>query len=594
VDDGHDAFRSRQVRAKSIAASAVPTQGQYASTDGVRAVVNGHHQGRVRVRNGLARTIAGPDAVIRVHADGQHFDCSSSTSIQPATIGCIDERGGRSRCRAASIQLREDLVHDTLLLFGATGDLAARQLFPALLHLLRDKLLPANFRIVGIARHAYDDDAFRRWLEGILVTAGEAGDADAVDDLLRRTRYAEVDLADPAALASALAGNYVDRRCVSYLATPPYLFVQIAEGLKMAGLLDAPARLVLEKPIGSDLASARSINAAIGACVGEDRVFRIDHYLGKAAVQNLLALRFGNTLLEAVWHHRWIESVDILIAETAGVDGRESYYADYGAVRDMVQNHVLQLLCLIAMEPPASLDADVLRDEKLKVLRALRPLRADSVLRDTVRGRYEAGLVDGKPVGGFSLKAVQGREPVETFVALRASIDNWRWAGVPFRLCTGKRLGERCTQVVVTFKPTSHWLFEKPRREKAAPNRLVLRLQPEENIELQLMGSLAGPEWGALQLQPLPLDLSMQPTARRRIAYERLLLDALNGNSTLFVRSDEVEAAWGWVDSIVSAWREADAPIQPYMAGSWGPAAAAEFLQNAPNTRERTARGRGN
>jgi glucose-6-phosphate 1-dehydrogenase len=228
------------------------------------------------------------------------------------------------------------------------------------------------------------------------------------------------------------------------------------------------------------------------------------------------------------------------------------------------------------------------------VLRALRPLRADTVLRESVRGRYAAGLVDGQPVQSFSLKAVQGREPVETFVALRASIDNWRWAGVPFRLCTGKRLAERCTQVVVTFKPTSHWLFEKPRRERATPNRLVLRLQPEENIELGLMGSLAGPEWGALQLAQLPLDLSLQPSARRRVAYERLLLDALNGNSTLFVRNDEVEAAWQWIDSIVAAWREADAPIQSYMAGSWGPSAAADFLQNAPNARERGTRGRGN
>jgi glucose-6-phosphate 1-dehydrogenase len=484
-------------------------------------------------------------------------------------------------------------VHDTLLLFGATGDLSARQLFPSLLHLWRDQLLPRDFSIVAIARHEYDDAGFRSWLAGRLAGEREGDGDDAIEQLLQRIRYVAIDLSDPAAIADALRDS-APTKSVSYLATPPYLFVPIARGLKAAGLLEDPGRLVLEKPIGSDLASARSIMGEIERCLGEDRVFRIDHYLGKAAVQNLLALRFGNTLLEAVWHHRWIESVDILVAETAGVDGRESYYADYGAVRDMVQNHVLQLLCLIAMEPPASLDADVLRDEKVKVLRALRPLRADTVLRESVRGRYEAGLVDGQPVQGFSLKAVQGREPVETFVALRASIDNWRWAGVPFRLCTGKRLAERCTQVVVTFKPTSHWLFEKPRRERATPNRLVLRLQPEENIELGLMGSLAGPEWGALQLAPLPLDLSLQPSARRRVAYERLLLDALNGNSTLFVRNDEVEAAWQWIDSIVAAWREADAPIQSYMAGSWGPSAAADFLQNAPNARERGTRGRGN
>ncbi|MFC4821308.1 glucose-6-phosphate dehydrogenase [Dokdonella ginsengisoli] len=470
-------------------------------------------------------------------------------------------------------------MHDTLLLFGATGDLAARQLFPSLLHLLRDRLLPEDFRIVAVARHAYDDEAFRAWLGERL--AGIENGAEVRAELLRRTEYVAVDLSQPEAIAQTLRGYADGHRCVSYLATPPYLFVPIAQGLKGAGLLEEPSRLVLEKPIGSDLESARAINAALGACLGEDRIFRIDHYLGKAAVQNLLALRFGNTLLEAVWHHRWIESVDILVAETAGVDGRESYYADYGALRDMVQNHVLQLLCLIAMEPPASLDAAVLRDEKLKVLRALRPFRADSVLADSVRGRYEAGLVDGEPVRGFSLQAVQGREPVETFVALRASIDNWRWAGVPFRLCTGKRLAERVTQVVVTFRPTSHWLFEKPRRERATPNRLVLRLQPQENVELELMSSLAGPEWGALELQALPLDLSM-PTVQRRIAYERLLLDALNGNSTLFVRSDEVEAAWTWIDSIIAAWREAETPILPYMAGSWGPAAAANFLPQAP------------
>jgi glucose-6-phosphate 1-dehydrogenase len=471
-------------------------------------------------------------------------------------------------------------LHDTLLLFGATGDLAARQLFPSLLHLLRDRLLPAEFRIVAIARQPYDSEGFRAWLGEHL--PAEDRNSDALGELLRRVEYAPVDLSDPAAIAPALAA-IAGRRCVSYLATPPYLFVPIAQGLKRAGLLEDPCRLVLEKPIGSDLESARGINAALNACLSEDRIFRIDHYLGKAAVQNLLALRFGNTLLEAVWHHRWIESVDIMVAETAGVDGRESYYADYGALRDMVQNHVLQLLCLIAMEPPASLDADVLRDEKLKVLRALRPYRAANVLTDSVRGRYEAGLVDGAPVRGFSLQSVQGREPVETFVALRASIDNWRWAGVPFRLCTGKRLAERVTQVVVTFRPISHWLFEKPRRERATPNRLVLRLQPQENVELELMSSLAGPEWGALELQLLPLDLSLQPSVTRRIAYERLLLDALNGHSTLFVRNDEVEAAWTWIDSIIAAWRETEAPILPYMAGSWGPAAAAPFLPQAPS-----------
>jgi glucose-6-phosphate 1-dehydrogenase len=468
-------------------------------------------------------------------------------------------------------------MHQTLLLFGATGDLAQRYLFPSLANLLRDRLLPPDFRIVAVARHEYSSAAFREALAaGLSNKVGADTDAPEFIDLFERTEYVVADLADPASIArqlSALAGP----PCVSFLATPPSLFVAISEGLKAAGLLEAPSRLVLEKPIGRDLTSARATIGAIDQCVSEERVFRIDHYLGKAPVQDLLALRFGNSLLEAVWNRQWIESVDILVAETAGVDGREGYYANYGALRDMVQNHILQLLCLIAMEPPGSLDADAVRNEKVKVLRALRPMSVRAVADDAIRGRYEAGVVNGHAAAAFEQPA--GQAPTDTFVALRAHIDNWRWEGVPFRLCTGKRLAERCTQIVITFRKVSHWLFEKPNRERAAPNRMVIRLQPEENIELNLMSSLAAPEWGALELQPLPLDLSMPVHPRRRIAYERLLLDALNGNPALFVRNDEVEAAWTWIDSVAEAWRAGDAPLLPYLAGSWGPAQAGAFVQ---------------
>jgi glucose-6-phosphate 1-dehydrogenase len=485
-------------------------------------------------------------------------------------------------------RIRQDQnVHDTLLLFGATGDLAVRMLFPSIAHLLRDRLLPTDFRVVAVGRQEYASEAFRAWLgERVQTVAGKEVRGGEMEALLPRIDYVCADLADPQSIPQQL-GHVRGRHCVSYLATPPGLFVSITQGLKAAGLLDAPSRLVLEKPLGRDLASACEINAAIRDCVSEDRVFRIDHYLGKAAVQNLLALRFGNTLLEAVWDHRWIESVDILIAETAGVDGRDSYYATAGALRDMVQNHILQLLCLIAMEPPTSLDADSVRDEKLKVLRALRPMRAEDARRDSVRGRYTAGVVESRAVPGY---APPVGSDTETFVALRASIDNWRWSGVPFRLCTGKRLTERVTQIVVSFRPVSHWLFENPRREQVAPNRLLIRLQPEEDIELGLMSSLAGSEWGALELQPLPLDLSMPRGAQRRIAYERLLLDALNGNPALFVRSDEVEAAWTWVDSIVAAWARTDIPVIGYPAGSWGPEEAADFL---PGTLSAPRRGSG-
>ena len=467
-------------------------------------------------------------------------------------------------------------MHEQFLLFGATGDLAAGQVVPALANLLRDRLLPPGFRLHAVAKTRFDsDDAFRAWLtERVLKRAGAAADRDALRDLMSRTSYTAVDLSQPEALAATLKVDPKDG-LLSYLAVPPDLFVPIARGLKLAGLLDDPSRLMLEKPIGRDLASARVINAAIAECVPESRVFRLDHYLGKATVQNLLALRFGNTLLEAVWSRRWIDRVDILVAETAGVDGREQYYSRYGALRDMVQNHMLQLLCLIAMEPPSALDADTVRNAKLMVLRALRPFDARHVAEDSVRGVYQAGVVGAQAVNGFTQLPEQS---IETFVALRAHIDNWRWAGVPFHLVTGKRLATRSTQILVSFKPVSHWLFEKPGRQQATPNRLLIRLQPEENIELQLMNSLAAPEWGAMELQPLPLNLSVSPSRRRRIAYERLFLDALNGRHTLFVRDDEVEAAWRWIDSIDSAWNETHTQPQPYVAGSWGPQAAQPFL----------------
>ena len=466
-------------------------------------------------------------------------------------------------------------MHDTLLLFGATGDLARRYLFPSLRHLLRDRLLPPSFRVVAVGRSDHGDAGFRDWLRGKL---GDDDNGDALDDLLGRTSYHAIDLNDQQAIVDALS-QYADRPAVSYLSTPPNLFVPACRGLKAAGLLEAPSRLVLEKPIGHDLESARGINAVLGEAMDESRIFRIDHYLGKAPVQNLMALRLGNTLLEAVWSHQWIESVDIIVAETAGVDGREGYYADYGALRDMVQNHMLQLLALIAMEPPASLDADSVRDEKRKVLRALRPMSAESAGLDSVRGRYGDGVVDGRAVNGF-----RHERDVETFVAVRAWIDNWRWSGVPFRLVTGKRMPARMTEVVVSFRPVSHWLFERPRAGRASPNRLRVRLQPEETIELGLMGSLAAPEWGATELQPMMLDLSMSPTPKRRIAYERLMIDALKGDQTLFVRDDEVEAAWGWIDSISESWEQAGIATREYPAGSWGPEEAAAFLPSTvPN-----------
>jgi len=465
-------------------------------------------------------------------------------------------------------------MHDTLLLFGATGDLAQRYLFPSLLRLLGDGLLPDNFRIRALALSPHDDAGFIEVLRPRLQQAMPLATPEHIADLLGRIDYRSVDLRDPASVATSVS-DLVDRRCVSYLAIPPGLYISTCEGLAQGGALAAPHRLMLEKPIGSDSDSAEQIISSIGQWIDEDRVFRLDHYLGKAAVQNLIALRFGNTLLEAVWNRTYIESVHILVSESEGVDGRDAYYARSGALRDMVQSHILQLLCLVAMEPPASLEADRIRDEKVKVLRALRPLDARNAARDSVRGRYTAGNINGQPAQAY--QPPEGSD-VETFAGVTAYIDNWRWSGVPFHLVTGKRLPERTTRVVVTLKPVTHWLFERPQRGQATPNRLVFQLQPQENIELGLMSSLAGPEWGALELHPLELELSVPTGLHRRIAYERLFLDAFNGNHALFVRDDEVRAAWQWIDSVADAWKAAALPLQPYPAGEWGPADAGGFL----------------
>ncbi|HBK45744.1 MAG TPA: glucose-6-phosphate dehydrogenase [Xanthomonadaceae bacterium] len=468
-------------------------------------------------------------------------------------------------------------MHNTLFLFGATGDLAQRYLFPSLLRLFIDGLLPEDFHIRALALSPHDTEKFRDLLRPRLEQALPHASGEQIAALLQRIDYRSVDLRDAESVAAAVR-DLADRKCVSYLAIPPGLYISTCQGLALGGALAEPARLMLEKPIGHDSESAREILQSIGALIDEDRVFRLDHYLGKAAVQNLIALRFGNTLLEAVWNRNYIESVEILVAESEGVDGRDAYYARSGALRDMVQSHILQLLCLVAMEPPASLEADRIRDEKVKVLRALRPMTAAHAARDSVRGRYTAGTINGQPAQAY--QPPEGSD-VETFVGVTAHIDNWRWGGVPFHLCTGKRLAERSTRVVVTLKPVTHWLFERPDRGNATPNRLTFQLQPQENIELGLMSSLAGPEWGALELQPLELELSVPTGLHRRIAYERLFLDAFNGNHALFVRDDEVKAAWAWIDSVSEAWKEAALPLLPYPAGSWGPAAAAPFLSHA-------------
>jgi glucose-6-phosphate 1-dehydrogenase len=338
------------------------------------------------------------------------------------------------------------------------------------------------------------------------------------------------------------------------------------------------SRIIVEKPIGKDGASAAFINDAIGAVFPEKSIFRIDHYLGKETVQNLMALRFANALFEPLWNSAHIDHVEITVAESIGVEGRSAYYENAGALRDMVQNHLLQLLCLVAMEPPASLEADTVRDEKLKVLKALVPINASNAAQLTVRGQYRAGASEGGAVPGYAEEVGNDRTRTETFVALKAEIANWRWAGTPFYLRTGKRMPQRVSEVIVAFREIPHSIFP-PESGRISRTRLAVRLQPDEGIKLWLM--LKEPGAGGMRLQHVPLDMSFAETFSIYTpeAYERLLMDVIRGNTTLFMRRDEVEAAWRWIDPIREAWNQMEDPPRPYFAGTWGPAAAIALVE---------------
>lgn len=461
------------------------------------------------------------------------------------------------------------------VIFGATGDLARRMLFPSLYFLDMDGLLPPGLRIVGAARSPLSDKEFRAQVEAaVRERAGEHYfDAATWAAFAQRLFYCAGDAAEPATyrgLKACLDGTG-DR--IFYLSTSPGLYTPIVQGLAAEGLTKDPNRIIVEKPIGKSRATYEAINAVIADHFSEQHIFRIDHYLGKEAVQNLIALRFANALFEPLWNRHAIDHVQITVAETVGVEGRFGYYDEYGATRDMVQNHVLQLLCLTAMEPPASLRPETVRSEKVKVLHSLRPLRDSELQHKTVRGQYTRGVSDGKTVPGYVEEEGGTPSDTETFVALCAHIDNWRWAGVPFYLRTGKRLPERSSEIVIQFRDVPHSIFGA---SSLLANRLVIRLQPEEEISLTLMNKT--PTLGhAYELKPLSLNLSLDDEykgARRRIAYERLLLEAINNNSTLFVRRDEAEAAWVWIDRIVEGWSRTGMKPAPYPAGSWGPAGA--------------------
>jgi len=466
-----------------------------------------------------------------------------------------------------------------LVIFGATGDLAQRMLLPSLLGLQRDELLPEALKIVGTARTDMTGEAFRdqsrKSLEAHLKQDNDASSA-ALEALLARLDYLPVDLSSDPSLdefTQALHSRRGDGDTLFHLSTAPSWYATICKALKRSGLSDERARVMMEKPIGHDLPSSLEINDCIAQAFRESQVFRVDHYLGKDGVQNLLSLRFSNALFEPIWNAQHIEQVQITVAESIGLEDRAGYYDDYGAMRDMVQNHLLQLLCLTAMEPPARFDPTAVRNEKLKVLNSLRPIEGEALRTCSVAGQYAAGAVDGQAVPGY-LDELGRDSDTETFVALRANIDNWRWSGVPFYLRTGKRLPKRLTEIFLGFRPVPHSIFDS---RSIQPNALVIQLQPEERISLCLMNKKPGLDRDGVHLSQVALDLDRNVAfddVRRRIAYERLYLDAIEGNGTLFVRRDEVESAWEWIDTIIDGWHAQDLKPKRYQAGTWGPSSA--------------------
>ncbi len=473
------------------------------------------------------------------------------------------------------------------VVFGATGDLTLRKLLPALYWRFRDGQMPKELRVIGAARSDLGPEGFRRRAARALEEHVEpaALDPAIVARFLAQLDYVQVDAVQPDGGWEVLAHRLDPARVrVFYMATAPALYGPICRNIGAHGLATPLSRVVLEKPIGHDLASARAINDEVGQVFSEAQTYRIDHYLGKETVQNLLALRFANSIFERLWNTDVIDHVQITVAETVGLEGRGGYYDHAGAVRDMVQNHLMQLLCLMAMEPPVSLDADRVRDEKLKVLRALKPLDPHDVAMLTVRGQYGPGAIEGRPVPGYLADlGTAGASATETFVALKAEVRTWRWANVPFYLRTGKRLPQKVSEIVVQYRALPFSMFPADAAE-LEPNRLVIRLQPEEGMRLEMMTKEPGP--GGLRLCPTALDISFEKTFGLRYpdAYERLLMDTVRGNATLFMRRDEVEAAWAWVEPILEAWSaRADQP-RPYAAGSWGPTGAIALIERDGRT----------
>ena len=469
-----------------------------------------------------------------------------------------------------------------LVLFGTNGDLARRKLLPSLYQLELAGLLAEDTKVIGVARQASSDEEYKAAVvESLERFIKEDLNEAAKEKFINRLSYVQVDMTNPEDYKGiAELVDLESRTMVNYFSTPPSVFGDICSGLNFAGLVVDETRVVVEKPIGHCLESSKVINDKIAEYFNENQIYRIDHYLGKETVLNLLVLRFANAIFTNNWDHECIDHVQITVAEEVGVEGRWGYYDDAGQMRDMVQNHLLQILSLLAMEPPVDVSADSIRDEKLKVLKALRPITEQNYQQKTVRGQYTSGFVNGKSVPGYlEEEGANTESKTETFASIRVDIDNWRWAGVPFYLRTGKRLPVKGTEIAVHFKKLPHNIF-KDTYQNLPANKLIIRLQPDEGIEIHLLNKVPG-LGEQMDLQQTKLDLSFSDTfktARIAAAYERLILEAMLGNQSLFVRRDEVETAWTWVDGILDSWNSSNELPKPYSAGSWGPVASIAML----------------
>lgn len=468
-----------------------------------------------------------------------------------------------------------------MLIVGGDGDLALRKLYPALYYLELNGCMPANTSIVGTARTPHEQDEFlatvHKWLKENV--AEKNYDEATWQAFSKRLRFAQGDSTKPADL-QRLKENYLneDNQLVVYLAVPPKIFGAICTSLEECGLARPTTRLVVEKPLGDSKESFMAINAELSRVFSEKQLFRIDHYLGKESVQNLLALRFANDIFEPIWNSKYIDHIQITVTETVGTGNRWDFYNDIGATRDMVQNHLLQVLCLVAMEPPSTLEADFVRGEKLKVVRCLKPIGVEDVERLTVLGQYEEGIINGEKVPGYLNEGDEPRESdTETYVALKAEIMNWRWSGAPIYLRTGKRLNRRHSEIVIQFKQNNHQIFGE--RTQQVPNQLIIHLQPDEGIRLRVMNKKAGLD-ESMPLEDRYLDLSFSDNAKakKHDAYTRVLHDVFRNDQTLFVSAAEVEAAWEWVDQIFEGWRKKGMQPARYPAGTTGPVEAIEFM----------------